>query len=233
MSAWLTLKRFRHGQEHCRYGNNNTILRIGECGCHNNHTHGMVRRTNLSCDTYNKRKDRGYEMRYELKGSDQTIIDMWNDNKKGSDIAEALGMSRNAVMGKLYRLRAAKYIEYRTVPVRQKTDTPEKRAKRETRAYKYSSPYSGPVIPLPPQPEMVSNDYGIKLTELKNSSCRFIINDGPAHGFLFCGKKKEKGPYCAEHRKLCYIKVQPRKRTGPDGKRSMSQFVLKNFRVEV
>lgn len=172
-------------------------------------------------------------MTYELKEFDQAIINMWNDNKTGLDIAEALGKSRNAIMGKLYRLRAAKYIQYKTVPVKQKKDTPKKRAKREKRAYKYSSPYSGPLIPFPPQPEIVINEQAIKLTELKNSSCRFIINDGPARSFLFCGKKKEKGPYCDEHRNLCYVKVHPRKIKGPDGKRSMSQFFLKSLRVEV
>jgi hypothetical protein len=170
-------------------------------------------------------------MRYELKGLDQTLIDMWNDDKTGSEIAEALGMSRSAVMGKLYRLRAAKYIEYKTIPVRHKDDTPEKRAKREKRPYR--SPYLGPVVPLPPKPAVTVNTQGIGLMDLRRSSCRFIINDGPAQGFLFCGKEKEKGPYCADHRKLCYVKVQPRKIKGPDGKKSMSQFILKNFRVEV
>ena len=166
-----------------------------------------------------------------LKGSDQTIIDMWNDDKTGSDIAEALGMSRNAVMGKLYRLRAAKYIGYKTIPAKKENDTPAKRAKREKRPYK--SPYLGPVVPLPPKPARIVNAQGIKLTDLNHTSCRFIINDGPVQSFLFCGKKKEKGPYCSNHRKLCYVKVQPRKAKGPDGKKSMSQFVLKNFRVEV
>ena len=156
---------------------------------------------------------------------------MWAEEKTGSEIADALGTSRSAVMGKLYRLRAAGYIEYKTIPPRPKNDTPEDRAARVKRPYR--SPYLGPVVPLAPKKTTVLNSTGVKLMDLSHNSCRFIINDGPVQNFLFCGKEKEKGPYCADHRKLCYVKVHPKKRTGADGKKFASQFVLKSFRIEV
>lgn len=170
-------------------------------------------------------------MKYELKEIDEKIMALWADGKTGSEIAEVLEMSRSAVMGKLYRLRAAKYIEYKTVPPKPKNDTPVDRASRPKRAYR--TPYFGPVVPLSPRKTTILNAVGVRLMELKHSSCRFIVNDGPVQDFLFCGKEKENGPYCAEHRKLCYVKVQPRKKTGPNGKRTGSGFVLRRLRAEV
>jgi hypothetical protein len=167
-------------------------------------------------------------MTYELKDIDRKIIAMWDDSKTGSEIAEALEMSRSAVMGKLYRLRAAKYIEYKTTPVRPKNDTPADRAARPKRAYR--TPYFGPIVKLAPQKSTVIGGSGIKLMDLKNNSCRFIVNDGPAQSFLFCGKEKEKGPYCSDHRKLCYVKVTPKQRNNLEGKKSSSLFVLKKLR---
>ena len=170
-------------------------------------------------------------MTYELKYIDEKIMALWADGKTGSEIAEVLVMSRSAVMGKLYRLRAAGYIEYKTAPPKLKNDTPADRASRPKRAYR--TPYLGPVVPLPPRKTVIGDVSGVKLMDLTHKSCRFIVNDGPVQNFLFCGKEKEKGPYCEDHRKLCYVKVQPKKRTGADGRKFASQFVLKSFRVEV
>lgn len=47
---------------------------------------------------------------------------------------------------------------------------------------------------------------GKTIMTLRHDSCRFIINDGETP--IYCGKKKERGPYCAEHYKVCYVPVR-------------------------
>ena len=47
---------------------------------------------------------------------------------------------------------------------------------------------------------------GVRLTALRHDSCRFIVAEDDAP--IYCGDKKSRGSYCAEHYSLCYVPVK-------------------------
>ena len=50
---------------------------------------------------------------------------------------------------------------------------------------------------------------GLRIDELRYSSCRYIISLETAVSVRYCGHEKERGSYCAAHADLCYL---PRKK---------------------
>jgi hypothetical protein len=128
------------------------------------------------------------------------ILKLWMDGKQGSEIAAKLRITRNSVMGYLYRMRKKGLIEYKDPVVIDKinkgqTPTRVPRAKKP-----YRSPYEQLKIPFPLPPKTG----GITLMELTSNSCRYVINDGLPAQFRFCGAPKKTGTYCEEHHKICY-----------------------------
>jgi hypothetical protein len=58
------------------------------------------------------------------------------------------------------------------------------------------------------------NKESISLSQLKSTSCRYILNDDQYRP-IYCGALKEKRSYCSKHYALCYYgpSVGPRKKT--------------------
>lgn len=109
----------------------------------------------------------------KLSERDAIILQMWDDDYSGSQIAAELGVTRNVVMGALNRMRKKGIVGHK----------------------------------IKPKKAPVFYDFGeVPFGELKQyNQCRYIVNDGPASHYLFCGKPKEKGSYCAYHASICYI----------------------------
>jgi GcrA cell cycle regulator len=118
-------------------------------------------------------------------------------------IADDIGVSRNAVIGKLSRLNLTRDGEVRPPP--------------RKRAAKGQRPKSGPRLQYQmlkalygePQPvaddEPIHNGHCCSLLELSEDRCRWPISTPGLADFCFCGNTPLQGlPYCAGHTRLAY-----------------------------
>ena len=100
-----------------------------------------------------------------------------------STIADTLGCTRNAVIGKANRLGLQKHptlikIQYKAEPVQ-------------------------------PNPVIQSKSGYVRMMDLKKDHCRYPFGDG--EDIKFCGDTKLKeSPYCKEHSDLCFAKTKPK-----------------------
>lgn len=126
----------------------------------------------------------------------------WKKDKSAREIAEMIGMPRNAVIGKAQRLGLGASPPPPTKRAERLAGSPRKR--RQAQAAN------------PPTLAVVSGRR-VTMAELTGSTCRFPFGDRPRDP-LFCGAPPiEDSPYCAHHEVLCHQPV-PAVRT--DGKQS-------------
>jgi GcrA cell cycle regulator len=118
----------------------------------------------------------------------------------GSAIAERMGRTRSAVIGKMSRLG---------IPVpATRIQLPRKPREPKMQLPQFIKTIFGPRLPpVPPQP-LPPNP--VTLFELEAGMCRYPVNDvGP---FLFCGAPQIKDcSYCGEHKRLAYVPGSGRK----------------------
>jgi GcrA cell cycle regulator len=120
-------------------------------------------------------------------------------------IADDIGVSRNAVIGKLSRLNLT----------REKARDARRPAPKA--AAKGHRPGTGPrlrcqmrlALYAEPQPagddEPIHNGHCCSLLELSDARCRWPISTPGAEDFRFCGNPPVEGlPYCAGHTRLAY-----------------------------
>ena len=126
---------------------------------------------------------------------------LWNDGRlSASQMAQRLGISRGAVLGKAHRLGLC-----------------AKKPVKDTARAK-AAPLRRMKIPPPPPPrqdEPLTEPpfVGVALMELPRNGCRYPQGNGP---FKFCGQPVQEGSsYCEFHRRLCYVGV-PGRRFNPD-----------------
>jgi len=148
----------------------------------------------------------------DLSIRDRKIIELWEAGKTGGEIAAELSTTRSAILGKIRRLRLGGYVSYKmNAKIDLKDATPKKlKEVKNFNVEKKQIRFVKPSKPLPPIRPVQHRP--ISLMELTPFSCRFVVNDGHASNFLFCGKPKEVGSYCGEHAKICYIPPKPRGR---------------------
>lgn len=125
----------------------------------------------------------------------EILTTLWEKGLSARQIAEELGgTTRNAVIGKLYRMglftiskeegESAYFVEAFG------NDEEEKGRKRPSRR-------RGRV--------RRSKKVGVTLLELTEDTCRWPIGDPSQEGFLFCGAPPERGlPYCSTHAQAAY-----------------------------
>jgi hypothetical protein len=165
----------------------------------------------------------------------EKLKELWRDQKTGSEIALTLGMTRNAVMGMLNRLRVKGELGYRKLEFKGRTPTPRApripalnpRAPRVKSTVVVDTPRVSAepakvlcLVPLQnvPRPYTPPPENGVKLTDLEWYHCRWAIKEVRPKEFRFCGAhKKEKSSYCAEHHALVYLpKTRPPSKPGGD-----------------
>lgn len=151
-----------------------------------------------------------------LSKEDLTVIKLWEAGYSGSQIGAEIGKTRNAVMGKVHRLRLAGHLEHGhdriekrpTIEVELPKEKPKQaktpKMRIESRAWK---PKPDPSIIKKPQ-------RNISFFELKNGLCKYSTAGHNLATYLFCGAPTGGKPYCQEHHDLCYVPREPkRKRT--------------------
>jgi GcrA cell cycle regulator len=136
----------------------------------------------------------------------ETLRKLWADGYSASQCANEIGMSRNAVIGKVHRLGISERTKgeisrpkkSEKVSAPKQIATPKKPAKPIGKQYVERPPR---VVDMPPP---VFSP--VTLLDLRQSHCRFIAGDPTERAAIYCGAGKERpsSPYCAYHARICY-----------------------------
>jgi GcrA cell cycle regulator len=120
-------------------------------------------------------------------------------------IADDIGVSRNAVIGKLSRLNLTRDGNVRE-PRAPRKDAPNGRRRGSIPRLQYGllqAVYAEPQSEACEAP--ISSQHICSLLELSEASCRWPINTPGEKDFGFCGNTPLEGlPYCAGHSRLAY-----------------------------
>lgn len=132
---------------------------------------------------------------------------LWTDGSTASEIAQVLGaVSRNAVLGKIWRLGLEKRIRAKT----QKAGSPTRRPAKPRAPQPTSTPRRPPASPACQMPARIEAPGLVaSMTELTRHDCKWPIGDPLSHEFTFCGDHSASGPYCAHHAALSRSVRQP------------------------
>jgi GcrA cell cycle regulator len=119
------------------------------------------------------------------------------------DIAGEIGVSRNAVIGKLSRLNLTRESSGDAPRPARKDAAKQRRAKTVPRLqYQLLQALYGEPAP---DDEPIPNGRCCSLLELSEQRCRWPISTPGAADFCFCGNTPVEGlPYCAGHTRLAY-----------------------------
>jgi GcrA cell cycle regulator len=120
------------------------------------------------------------------------------------EIADQIGVSRNAVIGKISRLNLKRQ---KDGPVRsarkEAAKTPRSRAIAALRLRLLKPESAEPPSMIDDEP--IHNGHTCSLFELNQETCRWPISTPGAPDFCFCGNPPIEGlPYCAGHTRLAY-----------------------------
>lgn len=126
---------------------------------------------------------------------DALLARLWAEGYSASAIAEQImdvDVSRCAVIGRVHRLN---------LPAR-KARQPARRKPYQRRNGVPKPPPPQPPKPPPPPPGEPKMRR-LKLVDLKPTSCRWPIGEGP---FLFCGADAEGQVYCPFHQRIARVR---------------------------
>jgi GcrA cell cycle regulator len=133
------------------------------------------------------------------------LRNLWSAGETATAIAARLGgMSRSAVLGKIYRLRL-------DADGSAAAATAKKRGAREGNGSLVRRRQGGKRKPEPQHPPATSRR-GATLLELTNATCRWPHGRPGTKNFFFCGAAGadlERGlPYCAHHMQRAYPAIE-------------------------
>jgi GcrA cell cycle regulator len=157
---------------------------------------------------------------------------LWSDGLSASQIAAQLGgVSRNAVIGKVHRLKLSSRGRATAAPVRQKKAVhatggvkPVQRTVATVRAMPASigatalqtqfdvEPVMRPIL-RPVENVVVPISRRLQLIQLSERTCKWPNGDPLTEDFNFCGNEAaESGPYCAYHARIAFQPASERRR---------------------
>jgi GcrA cell cycle regulator len=133
----------------------------------------------------------------------------FHDGLSCREIAGEIGVSRNAVIGKLSRLNLTreKSAEERRPARKSAAKGLNKGARlKATPRLQYQMLQAVYAEPQPfPDDEPINDEHRCSLFELSEARCRWPISNPGAEDFCFCGNTPVEGlPYCAGHTRLAY-----------------------------
>ena len=121
----------------------------------------------------------------------KTLMALWAEGISTLEIGRRLGVTKNAVVGKVHRLG---------LPKRQ---SPINSSPRAPRAAKPAEPTRA----APPPPSVPLSADMVKMEELTSGMCNWPEGEPGAEDFRFCGQPSVEGkPYCAAHCARAYVK---------------------------
>ena len=136
-------------------------------------------------------------MRFWGAEQDAVIIEHYN-KMRAKQIAELLGITKNAVIGRAKRLGLSRTKEARVKSHKPLSPFGSWRRKGWDRIQRMFRPRPEPVT-------VVSIPGGITLMDLTNATCRWPVS-GTGADMMYCGCEvhKEKKSYCLEHCRVAY-----------------------------
>lgn len=122
-----------------------------------------------------------------------------------SQIAGEIGVSRNAVIGKLNRLGISRPKSLAAPAPERQRGAWRPKSDNVTRLFSQHRILMRLPSAPPVAPETIRNGRGCSLLELGAQSCRWPINEPGAADFCFCGNPQVEGlPYCMGHARIAY-----------------------------
>lgn len=158
---------------------------------------------------------------------------LWSEGLSASEIAHQLGgVSRNAVIGKVHRLKLSGRGRSTATPARQKKTgrglAVKKSVSRAASAQRHVTTSIGAnVLQAQFDAEPVARHYirtqenvvvpisrHLKLIELSERTCKWPNGDPIANDSCFCGNDSaDTGPYCKYHARIAFQPASERRRT--------------------
>jgi hypothetical protein len=158
----------------------------------------------------------------DLNDQERLILEMWEQGATGSEIANQIGKTRSAVLGKLNRLRTKGFVGYKvsmqrieaqkiklgTKPPPKKVELKKKGTPKvlQKKGFVFSTNASRKrQEPLFIEPTPSKEGEPVTFMELEHWMCKYVVSGDRAADFKFCGQKAIKKRFCEQHHKLCYV----------------------------
>ena len=143
----------------------------------------------------------------------EQLRQMWSEGLTANEIAKKLGVTKNAIVGKVHRL----CLKARPSPIKSKNaeeNTEISAVEDVTVVEEVAVEEEIEIVQeqnLPLENKDVVKTENVKLVDLDSHTCRWPIGDPRDDDFCFCGKKVKAGQtYCDEHSAMAYVKATKR-----------------------
>lgn len=131
----------------------------------------------------------------------ETLVRLWRrGDLSAAIIARRLGVTRNAVLGKIHRLGLSQPRRPRLPAIA----PPPRPAKPRPVASARRAPVSAPVSASARSSAESGPGLVARLEDLPSRACHWPLGDPQAADFAFCGRPVETKPYCPAHAAVAY-----------------------------
>lgn len=154
----------------------------------------------------------------------QKLAKLWRDGFSAAEIATKMGggLSRNAIIGRAYRLGLSRSGD---VPMVTKPRSARKPRKARSEPRTKPTPRTEPIVPATVQRPKLTTDQSASVARavltLAAGQCRFPLGHLQDADFHFCGSPQREGAsYCEAHMRLTHL---PRETTAAADRRAEKQ----------
>ncbi|RAK68716.1 GcrA family cell cycle regulator [Phenylobacterium kunshanense] len=131
----------------------------------------------------------------------ETLVRLWRQGDlSAAMIGRRLGVTRNAVLGKIHRLGLSQPRRPRPPAIA----PPPRPAKPRPVASARRASASAPVRMSPQPTAEIAQGLVARLEDLPTQACHWPLGDPQAADFAFCGRRAETRPYCPAHAGMAY-----------------------------